>query len=258
MEQRGTDYFDETMRLVRVFDLLKKERIQKEFESQVVADVPHQIEQKVNELIDWLVDADLRQWQAVTDHIAVRRRKHKDRLVGDIGIGSFHYDRERLIEEISHASKQVVDQYDKTYEAQQIARGAQYAVAAAAALEISAVGLGTIIATIASTVVADVTGILLASLIAALGLFIIPARRRKAKNELREKVAEMRSRLVQALTKHFKREIERSLQKINETIAPYTRFVRAEHSKNIESQSELEKIQTELSRLQARVNDLDE
>jgi len=258
MEQRGIDYFDETIRLVRVFDLLNKNRIQKEFETQVVADVPQQIERKVNELIDWLVDADLRQWQAVTDHIAVRRRKHKDRLVGDIGIGSFHYDRERLIEEIGRASKKVVDQYDKTYEAEQIAQGAQYAVAAAAALEISAVGLGTIIATIASTVAADVTGILLASLVAALGLFIIPARRKKAKTELRDKVSEMRSRLVHALSKHFNREIERSLQNINETIAPYTRFVRAEHSKNNEAQFELEKIQKELSRLQARVHDLDE
>ena len=257
MEQRGTDYFDETMRLVRVFDLLKKDRIQKEFEARVVADVPQQIERKVNELIDWLVDADLRQWQAVTDHIAVRRRKHKDRLVGDIGIGSFHYDRDRLIEEIGRASKQVVDQYDKTHEARQIAQGAQNAVAATAALQISAVGIGTIIATIATTVAADVTGILFASLIAALGLFIIPARRRKAKIEMREKVAEMRAQLVQALKAHFKREIERSLQNIHETIAPYTRFVRAEHGKNIETQSALESIQNELSRLKARVNDLD-
>ena len=45
-----------------------------------------------------LVDADLRQWQAVMEHLAERRREHKDRIVGDVGIGSFHYDRERLIE----------------------------------------------------------------------------------------------------------------------------------------------------------------
>ena len=40
MEQRGQDYFDETLRLARVFDLLNKSRIQKEFEQRVVADVP--------------------------------------------------------------------------------------------------------------------------------------------------------------------------------------------------------------------------
>lgn len=256
MEQRGQDYFDETMRLIRVFDLLKKEVIQKKFEIRVVADAPQQIERKVNEMIDWLVDSDLRQWQAVTDHIADRRRKHKKRIIGNFGVGSFHYDRERLIDGIGRESKKVVDSYDKTYEAQQIAQGAQSAVAAAAALEVSALGLGALVATIATTVAADVTGILLASVVAALGLFIIPARRRSAKKEMRAKIAEMRKQLSGALSSHFKRELERSLQHINETISPYTRFVRAERTKNMDAQSSLEGIHTELNRLQSRVNDL--
>jgi len=256
MDQRGQDYFDDTLRLVRFFDLLKKEQIQQTFENQVVADVPQQIERKVNELIEWLVDSDLRQWQAVTDHIAIRRRKHKERIVGDIGIGTFHYDRQRLIDEIGRASKRVVDSYDRSHEASQIAQGAQNAVAAAAAIEVGAVGLGTLIATIATTVAADVTGILLASLIAALGLFIIPARRRKAKKEMREKIGLMQQQLVDALRLQFKREIKRSLQHIHETISPYTRFVRAEQNKNQEAHSTLKNIQTGLGRLQAKVNDL--
>jgi small GTP-binding protein len=90
MEQRGQEYFDTTMRLARVFDLLKKDRIQRDFEVKVVSEGPEQIERKVNELIDWLVDSDLRQWQAVTDHIADRRRKHKERIIGNFGFGSFH------------------------------------------------------------------------------------------------------------------------------------------------------------------------
>ena len=42
-----------------------------------------QIERKVGELVDWLVDADLRQWQNVTKHLSERRRQYKDRIVGD-------------------------------------------------------------------------------------------------------------------------------------------------------------------------------
>ena len=83
MEQRGDSYFDETFRLARVVDLLSKDRIQHEFETQVVGDVPQRIERKVNELIDWLVDSDLRQWQAVNGHLAERRRKHQERIVGE-------------------------------------------------------------------------------------------------------------------------------------------------------------------------------
>ena len=61
---------------------------------------PQRIERKVNELIDWLVDADLRQWRAVTEHLAEQQRAHQDRIVGDTGGGSFHYDRERLIQSV--------------------------------------------------------------------------------------------------------------------------------------------------------------
>lgn len=255
MEQRGEAYFDETMRLARVFDLIKKERIQLEFENLVVADTPQQIESKVNESIDWIVDSDLRQWQAVTEHIAERRRKHKDRIVGDEAASAFHYNRERLIDGIGREAKRVVDTYDKSKEAQQIAQGAQNAVAAAAALEIGAVGLGAIVAAIATTLTADVTGILLASLIAALGLFIIPARRRAAKREMREKIAAMRDQLTNALRKHFEREIDRSLEHINTTIAPYTRFVRAERDKNESAQATLQEINTGLGRLQAQIQE---
>ncbi len=256
LEQRGEEYFDDTMRLARVFDLVKKERIQLEFENRVVKDTPQRIEKKVGEIIDWMVDSDLRQWQAVTEHIAERRRKHKERIVGGESPGNFHYDRERLIESIGKEAKRVVDSYDKTREAQEIAQGAQNAVAAAAALEIGAVGLGAIIAAIATTLTADITGILLAGLVAALGLFIIPAKRRKAKLEMHEKIAVMRAQLSKALRDHFEREIERSIQHINDTVAPYTRFVRAERTKNTDSQTQLEEIRTALSRLQTQINEL--
>lgn len=256
MEQRGQDYFDETFRLARVFDLLSKDRIQRDFEHHVVGDVPQRIERKVNELIDWLVDADLRQWQAVTEHLADRRRAYQDRIVGDPGVGSFHYDRERLMEGVGREARRVVDSYDKTAEALAIAESAQTAVAASAALEVGAIGLGTLVTILATTVAADVTGVLMASLIAALGLFIIPARRRQAKGELRDKVAGLRVQLVQSLRKQFEHEIERSLQHIDEAIAPYTRFVRAERSKLLETHAELEQIQHALERLKIRVEEI--
>jgi len=256
MEQRGLDFFDEIMRIGRVFDLLSKHKIQRRFEADVVLDVPKQVERKVNGLIDWLVDSDLRQWQAVTDHIADRRRKHKERIIGDFGIGSFHYVRESLIEGIGREAKNVIDTYDKTHEAHTIAQGAQNAVAASAALEIGALGIGTLVTAIATTVAADVTGILLASFIAALGLFIIPTRRRQAKKEMGRKITEMRDQLVKALTSNFKDEIKRSLGHMEETIAPYTRFIRSEQEKILESKTKLEEIKVELTRLQAKINDL--
>jgi hypothetical protein len=210
----------------------------------------------VTELIDWSVDADLRQWQAVNEHLADRRRQHKDRIVGDPGIGSFHYDRERLIEGVGREAQRVVETYNKQEESELIAEGAMNAVATAAALEVGAIGLGALVTAVATTVAADVTGLLLASVVAALGLFIIPARRRGAKAEMREKVAAMRAQLTGALGSHFERELDRSTLQIREAIAPYTRFVRAEQGKLLETQADLEAIRASLGRLKVRIQEI--
>jgi len=254
MEARGQDYFDETMRIGRVMDLLNRSRVQQGFEQQVVADAPQQIERKVGELVDWLVDADLRQWQAVTRHLADRRRQYKDRIVGEEGGARFHYDRTRMIDSVARETQKVVDSYDRRREAQELADGARNAVAAAAAVGAGALGLGTIVTLAASTAAADVTGLILASVLAAIGFFILPAKRQRAKAEMREKIAAVRARLSDALRDQFQKEIQRSADRIREGIAPYSRFVRAEGDTLKVIDQELREISNELASLRARVD----
>jgi small GTP-binding protein len=256
MEQRGHNFFDETFRLARVIDLLAKDRVQREFEQTVVADVPQRIERKVDELVDWLVDSDLRQWQSVTEFLAERRRQHKSRIVGDIGIGSFHYDRERLMDVVGREARRVVESYDKTEEAQAIARGAQTAVAASAALEVGAVGIGALITILATAMAIDITGVVVAGIGVLLGFFLIPAHRRNSKAEMRAKVSALRDQLSRSLRTHFVKEIDRSLQHINETIAPYTRFVRAEGERMEQTQTKLAEIKRQSDQLCARIEKL--
>lgn len=252
MEQRGRDYFDETIRIGRVMDLLNRSRVQQGFEQQVVADTPQQIERKVGELVDWLVAADLRQWQGVTTHLAERRRQYRDKIVGEDS-GQFHYDRTRMIDAVGREAQRVVDSYDRKREAQQLADNARNAVAAAAAAGATALGLGTIITVAATTAAADVTGIILASVVAAIGFFILPAKRQKAKNEMRAKIADVRQRLSEALRKQFSTEIHRSTERIREGIAPYSRFVRAEGDKLKAVDEELTEIGAALASLRARI-----
>jgi len=254
MERRGHDYFDDTMRIGRVMDLLNRSRVQQGFEQQVVADAPNQIERKVGELVDWLVDADLRQWQAVTRHLAERRRQYKDRIVGEEGGARFHYDRTRMIDSVARETQMVVDSYDRRREAQELADGARNAVATAAAVGAGALGLGTIVTLAASTAAADVTGLILASVMAAIGFFILPAKRQRAKAEMREKIAAVRARLSEALREQFHKEIQRSADRIREGIAPYSRFVRAEGDSLKVIDQELREIANELASLRARVD----
>jgi septal ring factor EnvC (AmiA/AmiB activator) len=157
---------------------------------------------------------------------------------------------------VGREAARVVDTYDKAGEAQALADGARNAVAALAAIEVGAVGLGTLVAILATTAAADITGVLLAGLMAVLGLVVIPAKRRQAKIEMRQKIAAMREQLVRSLRSQFEKEMEASLQKIHEAIAPYSRFVRAEQGKLAESRAELEKIDDELSRLKNQVEEL--
>ena len=254
MEQRGDDFFEDRFRLARVLDLIKKDRMQTDFENEVVADVPQQVDQKVNELIDWLVESDLRQWKSVIDYISDRKSTHKERIIGG-SIGSdFVYDRNRLLDAIGREAERVVDSYDKEYETEKIAIDAQNAVAASLAVEIGAVGLGTIITALATTMAADVTGILTASLVAVLGFFIIPASRRRAKKDLHERLSELRTKLISTLRSAFEKEMTRSVERIEEAIAPYSRFVRAEAAQTGDMLEKLRSARMEIDQLHSEIS----
>jgi small GTP-binding protein len=252
LESRGRDYFDNTLRIGRVFDLINRSRIQQEFEQLVIARAPEQIEERVTDLVDWLVAADLRQWQAVNEHLADRRRRYHDRIVGDES-SRFHYDRTRLIDAVGREAQRVVDSYDRRREAQEIADNARAAVATAAAAGATAVGLGTLVTMAATTAAADVTGLALASVAAAVSFFVLPARRRKARDQMRARIARLRQDLSTALRRQFSIEIQRSGERIRDGIAPYSRFVRAEEQKLREVESELSGINADIATLRARI-----
>ena len=252
MERRGQDFFDETLRIGRMFDLLNRSRILQGYEQQVVGEAPAQIERKVGELVDWLVAADLRQWQGVTTHLAERRRQYKDRIVGD-DAGQFHYDRARLIDATTREAQRVVDSYDPRREAQTIADNARNAVAATAAAGAGALGLGTIVTLAASTAAADITGIVMASVLAAVGFFILPAKRQKAKDEMRVKMADVRRRLSEALRTQLTQEIQGSVNRIRDGIAPYSRFIRSEGDKLKAIEQELKEIAVSLASVRQKI-----
>jgi small GTP-binding protein len=254
-ENRGMKFFDETMRLARFFDLVNKSKMKGDFEREVVGDTPQLIERRVTEVIDWLVSSDLRTWQAVMEHLQKRRHEHADRIVGQVG-GSFDLHRARLLDSVGRMAQRSIESYDKEAEASRLAESVQVAVAGTALAEIGAIGIGAVLTHMAVTAAADFTGILAAGSIAVLGLFIIPNRRHDAKKELREKIESLREKLMEGLTGQFDREIDASLRRIEEAIAPYTRFVRAERDKLTEVRGELKEITEGLVRLRARVETL--
>jgi small GTP-binding protein len=258
MSNRGMLYFDETLRLARVFDLLNTQRIQGEFERKVVADAPQQIEEEVRGLIDWLVDKDLRQWQATLEYLESHMAQvhdEQDKIIGRVG-GPFELNRRALLDSVGRAAREVVRSYDREAEARKLAEGVRDAVAGAALMQVGAVGLGVLLLTVLHTALLDFTGILAAGSLAVVGLLILPAKRRRAKNELHDKLEDLRQRLMKAMSAAFDQELARSLQRLREAIAPYTRFVRSEQQKLASIDSELGEVNAIFSQLRMRVDGL--
>jgi small GTP-binding protein len=240
MEARGHTFLDDTLRIGRVFDLMNRSRVQREFEERVVADAPVIVERRVSELIDWLIDQDLRQWQALSSQLAQRRKEHGERIVSDPDVEGFQAGRARLLDSVGRQAQRVVETYDRRIEAQSLADGARTAVAATAAMSASALGLGALVTAVATTAAADVSGILAAGVIGAIGMLILPAKRGRARAELEVKVADLRQRLATALRSEFVAARDRSALRLADGMAPYSRFVRAEQAKWTDARTALD------------------
>ena len=254
-ENRGIAFFDETMRLGRFFDLLDRRKLETQFREEVVAKVPEAIETRVEEITEWLVARNLSQWQAVVEHVRRRKDVHADQLMGEIP-SSFDLNRRDLIDSVSVSAQQAFQTYDRNQEAQRIAQSLQRAVANTALVEVGAVGLGTLITVLASSTLLDVTGVVAAGTMAVLGLFVIPSRRRRLKDELRQKISDVRTNLVETLTAQFEAEVARSLREIKSAIAPYSQFIRSQQQRWGETREELTAIQEQLQRQTSEIHAL--
>lgn len=253
MTERGTEYLDNTLRFGRIIDLFRQKILQQEFERAVVADTPERIDRVTQELIDWMVDQDLRLWRTVTEQVESRRRigsgGPEERLAG-----SFEYDRRALLGSLGQTARGVLQRHDHQREATQLAASVREAVTNTALLEAGAVGLGAVSMAILGSAAADVTGLFAASVLAGVGLWLLPRKRRQAQAQFRVRTEELRGRLMTALRDEFQRELERSTQRIRDALAPYNRFVRGERDRTQQFGSSLQESLSQLARLRADVD----
>jgi hypothetical protein len=127
------------------------------------------------------------------------------------------------------------------------------AVATVAVAEAGAVGMGALVVAAASTVAVDVTGILAASLLAGLGLFVLPNKRRQAKRDFHAKAEELEERLIEVMREQFEHELARSMDRVREAIAPYTRFVRTQFEHLEQMRTQLTAVDNDMRALRHRI-----
>ncbi len=255
MAERGDRFFDENLRITRIVELVNSERLRGEFERRVLADSSRAVEKHVDDLIDWLIERDYRQWQAVMEFIERRSLQHTDQMIGHVR-GEFDFNRQNLLKSIGRSAQEVVDSYDREAEALKLAKDVQRAILQTAAVEAGAIGLGAILVVILNTTFLDVTGVLGASALAALGLYVLPYRRQKVKAQLRARIGDLRRRLDTAISHQFDSELKGSVQRIREAVAPYTRFVRVEREKLETLAADLQRAEGDWQALRRSVEEL--
>jgi len=259
MRGRGDRFFDNTIRLGRVLDLIRSERVKSEFEKDVIGDSAARIDQAVQELIDWLVEHEFRFWQDAMTYLDQRRQasvRRDNEMVGSIG-RQFDYNRRTLLQSVARDASNVVATYDRQVEAQALSKDLQTAVAQTALAGAGGIGLGAVIIALAgAAAAADVTGIITGITLISLGLYIIPARRNRAKRNFDDKMQELRTRLHHAMNEQFHKELNNAINRIHDALAPYTRFVRAEQTKTSSMQEQLTRLNTQVMKLKQTIENM--
>ena len=252
-EKRGLDFFDSKLKLSNIFNLAKSDMIKLQFQEEVQADVASEVENKVRELIDWLVDKDLDIWYRIANALE-RRQKEAQDLAGSRALDEQTERRHELISRVSQSIRTVVSGFDRKKQVEEIGDLVQDSVAKTALFGVGAAGIGVLVATVITARALDITGIVSAGTLAILGLFVIPYKRKQAKDKFIERMAEMRQGLRDTLSKTFKGEFGAALTRLTENISPYTAYVQAENQKANEDQDALTKLENELEALKKEIN----
>jgi small GTP-binding protein len=253
MERRGMRFFEETIRIGRIKSLMDSQGVKRTFEREVIGETPREIEDEVGRVIDWIVERNLKLWQDISAYIERRQiTRHREGMIGDVG-SSFNYNRQALLDSVGRVSRDVVGSYNREVESRTIANEIQGTFATTALAQAGAIGLGTLVVTLVSSAAADVTGILLATALAVGGFYVIPRKRRQAKQDFERRIQQLATHLKDVLTRQVHIELEQSTARINEAIAPYRRFVQSQQQQLNEARGELVTTEDALLRLRADI-----
>ena len=215
--------------------------------------MPQQIEERVQRLIDWLVEKDLRQWQQVMTYLQRRQAHYAEQIVGRrrnaagrapprahrIG-GQDRADHRRDVRPQPGSQRTGGATSKRPWPRSPSSKRARSGWARWSRSPSPRLPL-------------DITGILAAGVLAIVGFFVIPYKRKQAKERFKEKMETLRDKLLAALTTQFNHEAENDVTRMKEGVAPYTRFVRGERERVEKAQSQLDSLRQRVSAFKARV-----
>lgn len=257
LRDSGVDFLDRNVR-VRNINLLRSEtKFLEEFERQVLKDWRDKMDQNVNESVDWIVRNNMQLWNNMLEYFntQVHKAQYDSKIVGRVG-GQFIYDREEIHARIRREAETRIQSLDHREEVRRVIVSSLNALQQSFGLGAGAVGLGVVLTSIFTTALLDVTGISAATLLFTASFFILPYKRKRAIEEFRSKVEKLREGMRSVFEDKSADEINRAIEKIEEALDPYTRFVRSERSKIEERSTNLSEIVERLTYLKREIENL--
>lgn len=255
IEQRGTRFLDDTIRVSRINLLRDRERFKEEFERQVVRDLDRQIEDRMTEAVDDLTGRALKLERRTLRTLGERMQEAGRPIEHE---GDFTYNRAQVHGQIMDRAEREMRNYDMRTEARRILDNVYNATGLVQYAGYGAAGLAGLSAILIVTTTLDALGgfgLATSAVVAGAGLFVLPRQRRKAKSELKDHLEKLRADLRKALSDQLDEEIDRTLEQMRQAIAPYTEMVEDERATLRDAEGERDALRDELKAIRAEVQE---
>ncbi|MBU0754492.1 MAG: dynamin family protein [Planctomycetes bacterium] len=258
-ERRGQNFLEDKVSLSSFNTIRDGERFKTLFEKEAVADLKDRVDEAIHRGVDWLMRENIALYEKSVRFLSerVQTGQYKDQVMGREQT-SFEYNREQIFAAIQDGFKKQVNEFDFKGECNRVVDSAYRGLLGFLGVEIGAVAIGTLVATLASTLWWDISGFMLAGAFAVTGFFILPAKKRKAIKEFRAKVDVLVTQFKSTLTREFDSEIASALENIRSSYKPYMTFYQSETTKIEEHASKLKELTTSLTALKDEIGRIGE
>lgn len=239
LEVRGLRFFDSKLQLSNFVNLMRTQQFQAAFESEVVAETSLEVERCINRMIDWIVERKHREWKLVTTMVQSQIQlgqstdTYSQNVSGIRGfmeknpITEFDFSRQRLLETLGRTARETAD-IDKETAFSKINSELRGALFSTLVLSAGWVSVGTLTAVLMPSALLDLVGFAGAGTMLVSSLVILPYKRKKMKDQFEANLLEIRDKLRRSLDRIFQEELRASIESIQQTISPYSRFVKVE------------------------------
>eukprot|EP01126_Amoeba_proteus_P065112 TRINITY_DN9202_c0_g1_i16.p1 TRINITY_DN9202_c0_g1~~TRINITY_DN9202_c0_g1_i16.p1 ORF type:complete len:277 (-),score=68.08 TRINITY_DN9202_c0_g1_i16:92-922(-) len=249
VQERGEIFFSEHISILNFASLVRPEEFKQKFQIHVVGKSMEEIDASINELVDWMLQKNAKQWHKVVEYIDSKGKNNQSHLIGKIST-QFDYNRQALLHDIGGSAQTVALSFNRQEEVKRLSETIRAGAYQTAVMEIGAVGSSLLLPSLF-----DVSGILPASMLAITGLGILPFWSYRLRKEMATQIKELRGRMKETLAIHFTKQLEQGIDQISENISPYTRFVRSQMELTTSLELELKNFQKKLNSFRREVDD---